>query len=59
MMLSTLLRLIARRMGQGLFMVEHRAEIAHERKPPRSECGRTESPAAFDYCYYLSIFIEW
>jgi hypothetical protein len=29
MMLSTLLRLIARRMGQGLFKVEHRAEIAH------------------------------
>jgi hypothetical protein len=28
MMLSTLLRLIARRMGQGLLMVEHRVEIA-------------------------------
>jgi hypothetical protein len=29
MMLSMLLRLIARRMGQGLLMVKYRAEIAH------------------------------
>jgi hypothetical protein len=43
-------------MGQGLSVSMHRAEITREKQ---AGCGRTESPAAFDYCYYLSMFIEW
>jgi hypothetical protein len=45
-------------MGQGLLVVEHRAEIAQERKVAEVSWVR-QNRKLYRICYYLSIFIEW